>query len=155
VTGAPAKGVEVLVSGVWRPNVKNEGPADGVSVGVNPPAGLRTWPKAVKTDDKGRVVVPGIGRGVNVSLQGRDLHYARQGLTTDATTAIAGKEMTKALEPARIIEGRVLAEDAGSPIPNAIVSVQFLVKHGNAYGFSNLRFRADDQGRFALNLPAS
>ncbi len=31
--------------GVWRPNANDEGRADGVSVGANPPEGLRTWPR--------------------------------------------------------------------------------------------------------------
>ncbi len=155
VTGEPAKGVEVRVSGVWRPNANHEGRADGVSVGVNPPEGLRTWPKAVKTDDQGRIAVSGIGRGVNVGLQVRDLRYARQGLSIDAARATAGQETTASLQPAHLIEGRVLTADTGSPMPNAIVSVETLVKNGNALGISHIRFRADARGHFVLNLAAS
>ena len=59
----------------------------------------------------------------------RDLRYARQGLSIDAAGATAGKETTLALEPARIIEGRVLAADTGQPIPNAIVSATTLVQN--------------------------
>jgi hypothetical protein len=39
-----------------------------------------------------------------------------------------GNETTVALQPARIIEGRVLAADTGQPIPNAVVSAQTLVR---------------------------
>jgi RNA polymerase sigma factor (sigma-70 family) len=155
VSGAPARGVEVRVSGVWRPNVRNEGRADGVSVGVNPPEGLRTWPKAVKTDDQGRITVSGIGRGVNVGLAVRDLRYARQGPSIDAAGAAPDKESTIVLEPAQLIEGRVLADDTGQPIPNAIVSARHLVRTERALGISSPRFRADAQGHFVMNLPAS
>jgi RNA polymerase sigma factor (sigma-70 family) len=155
VTGAPAKGVEVRVSYVARPNNKDKDRYDGVSVGLNPPEGLRTWPKAVKTDDQGRIAVPGVGRGANIGLEVRDLRYARQGRSIDAAGAAAGKESTLVLEPARLIEGRVLAEDTGRPIPDAIVSARHLVKSQRALGISILRFRADAQGRFVLNLPAS
>jgi RNA polymerase sigma factor (sigma-70 family) len=155
VSGAPARGVEVRVSGVRRPNVRNEGRADGVSVGVNPPEGLRTWPKAVTTDNQGRIAVTGVGRGVNVGLAVRDLRYARQGPSIDAAGAAADKEFTVVLKPAQLIEGRVLADDTGQPIPNAIVSARHLVRTERALGMSTSRFRADAQGHFVMNLPAS
>ena len=59
-----------------------------------------------------------------------------------------GKEITLALEPARIIEGRVLAADTGRPIPNAVVSATTRVQNEHASGFFTAKFRADDQGRF-------
>ncbi len=153
VSGAPAKGVEVHISGVARPN--NGDRNDGVYIGGNPPEGLRTWPKAVKTDDQGRIAVSGIGRGVSVGLAVRDLRYARQDPAIDAAGAAAGKESAIVLKPAQLIEGRVLAADTGQAIPNAIVSAGYLVRSERALGISNQRFRADDQGHFVMNLPAS
>src|SRR5262249_36588515 len=108
VTGASVRGVEVRVSGIGRPN--NKGQFDGVSIGGSPPEGARTGPKPVKTDDQGRIALTGIGRGVSVSLAVNDLRYARQDLRVETgLRALFVKESTIALEPARVIEGRVIA----------------------------------------------
>jgi hypothetical protein len=155
VSGAPAKGVEVHISGVGRPTAKDKDRYDGVQVGLNPPGGLRAWPKPVVTDAKGRFAVSGIGRGVSVGLAVRDLRYARQDPAIDAAGAAAGKEPAIVLKPAQLIEGRVLADDTGQPIPSAIVSAQYLVRSERALGISIQRFRADAQGHFVMNLPAS
>ena len=153
VTGAPARGVEVIVTGVGRSNDK--GKFDGVSLGTPASNGIRVWPRPVKTDDQGRIALAGIGRGARVSLRVSDLRYARQDLYVDPAKASAAKETTLALEPARIIEGRVLAADTGQPIPNAIVSASGLVMNEHARGYFTAKFRADDQGRFAMNPTAA
>jgi hypothetical protein len=153
VTGSPARGVKVTVSGIGRMNDK--GSLDGVSLSTNLTGRIRVWPRPVKTDDHGRIALPGIGRGAQVSLSVSDLRYARQELYVDSAKASAAKETTIALEPARIIEGRVLAADTGRPIPNAIVSASALMMNEHARGYSNVKLRADDQGRFALNPTAA
>ena len=61
VTGAPARGVAVIVSGIGR--INDNGKNDGVSLGTTKPAGIRVWPRPVKTDDQGRIALSGIGRG--------------------------------------------------------------------------------------------
>ena len=81
----------------------------------------------------------------------RDLRYARQDLYVDPAKASAAKETTLALEPARIIEGRVLAADTGQPIPNAVVSATARVMNEHANGFFTAKFRADAEGRFIMN----
>jgi RNA polymerase sigma factor (sigma-70 family) len=149
VTGAPARGVEVAVRGVGGLNDK--GQYHGIPIGPNPPEGLRVWPQPVKADDQGRVAFSGIGRGTAVSLSVNDLRYARQGLNIDPTKAPATGETTLALQPARLIEGRVLATDTGQPIPNAVVSASALVMNEHARGYFTAKFRADDQGRFTMN----
>ncbi len=153
VTGAPARGVEVIVSGIGRLNDK--GTNDGVSLGTPVSNGIRVWPRPVKTDDQGRISLSGIGRGARVSLRVSDLRYARQGLHVDPAKASATTETTLALEPGRIIEGRVLAADTGRPIPNAIVSASGLVMNEHARGYFVTKFRADEQGRFAMNPTAA
>jgi hypothetical protein len=149
VTGAPAKGVEVVISGIGRINEK--GIRDGISPGTNSPKGTRAWPSPVKTDDDGRIALPGIGQGALVGLHVSDLRYARQELLVDPAKASAGKETTIALEPARIIEGRVLAADTGRPMPNATVSASALVMNESSRGYFVMKFRADLEGRFAMN----
>jgi hypothetical protein len=149
VTGAPAKDVEVVVQGVGRMN--DQGKYDGITLGTSLPRGLRVWPRPVKTDDQGRIALPGFGRGALVSFRVNDRRFARQDRYIDTTKASPDQETTIALESARIIEGRVLAADTGKPIPNAVVSATTLVRNENANGFFTAKFRADEEGRFVMN----
>jgi RNA polymerase sigma factor (sigma-70 family) len=152
VTGAPAKGVEVHLKGYWRPNDKGDSEGEGASLGSDPPKGVRTWPRSViKTDDQGRIALTGFGRGANISLEVRDMRYARQDLYIDAHKVTPSKEATLVLQSARLIEGRVLAADTGQPIANAVVSAMTLVRNEHAHGFFTTKFRADAQGRFIMN----
>src|SRR5262249_8537813 len=77
--------------------------------------------------------------------------YARQDVMLEPAGPSGDKEKTVALQPARIIEGRVLAADTGRPIPNAIVSASALIRNEYANGVFTHKFRADDQGRFVMN----
>jgi hypothetical protein len=95
--------------------------------------------------------LPGIGRGLSLALNVRDVRYARQDLHIELSSEATPKETTIALEPARIIEGRVLAADSGKPMPDAIVSAQTLVENEHARGFFTSKFRADAEGRFVMN----
>src|SRR6185437_9370851 len=69
----------------------------------------------------------------------------------DSSKLTSSKEITRALQPARIIEGRVLAADTGQPIPNTIVSATTFVEKEGVRGYFTTKFRADDQGRFVIN----
>ena len=153
VSGAPARGVEIRVLGVGWTNDK--GNYKGVTLWASPPKGLRTWPRPVATDDNGRLTLHGIGRGAGLNLGVRDLRFAQQDLQIAPDSGAAGKETTLALEPARIIEGRVLAADTGQPIPNAVVSASALVMNEHARGYFTAKFRADTEGRFTMNPIAS
>jgi RNA polymerase sigma factor (sigma-70 family) len=152
LTGAPARGVEVRVLGYWRPNDRGTSEGDGAWLGTNPPKGVRAWPRAIiRTDEQGRIALAGIGRGFNITLDVRDMRYARQDLHIDAGKAESSREVNLVLQPARTIEGRVLAADTGRPIPNAIVSASALIRNEHANGIFTEKFRADDQGRFVMN----
>ncbi len=96
------------------------GQLDGVGLGTDPPEGFRAWPRPVKTDDQGRIAVTRHRPRRRRQSRGAAT-FATPGRICDLDTAssAAGKEITLALEPARIIEGRVLAADTGRPIPNA------------------------------------
>jgi RNA polymerase sigma factor (sigma-70 family) len=129
-------------------------PARGVEVLLHQlPREIRALPRSAKTDDQGRFVLSGIGRDFPINLKIRDLRYARQDLylPTGNPAASRDKEITFALEPARIIEGQVLAADTGKPIPHAVVSAETLVHNEHAHGFFDAKFRADAQGRFQMN----
>jgi hypothetical protein len=149
INGAPAMGVEVRVMGFRRSDKPDD--EDGAWIGdgnTPPPQGIRAWPGPFQTDDQGRITLRGIGRGYHISLHVRDGRYARQDLDIDPGKAAAG-EVTLALEPARIIEGRALADDTGRPIPRAVVEARSMDERRQG-GFPT-RVRADDQGRFVLN----
>ncbi len=149
VAGAPAKGVEVQVLRIGRQTA--EGQFDGVSISGIPPEGIRAWPRAVTTDDQGRITLTGIGRGRDnkITLSVGDLRYARQNLQVDTALPAVADEITLALQSARIIEGRVVAADTGQPIPGAVISIG--AGHNRFGGLGVTRFRADDRGRFTAN----
>ena len=149
VSGMPAVGVEVRVQSMGRYNDKGE--FDGASLSEGPPREIRAWPRPAKTDDHGKFELSGIGRDLAVSLSVRDLRFARQIMNIQTDSSAASKEITLALQPARIIEGRVLAADTGKPIPSAVVSVATRVQNEHANGYFTAKFRADAEGRFHLN----
>jgi len=149
VTGAPAHGVQVRVLGIARSS--NWISAERVRFFAKTPEGIRAWPGPITTDDQGRFTLAGIGRGANVILDVRDMRYARQHLYIDAAPVAAGKETVIALEPARIVEGRVLAADTGQPMPNAVVSASTRVHNEHGNGIVSANFRADAEGRFRIN----
>ncbi len=149
VNGMPAPGVAVRVRSMGRPTTK--GTFDGVYFGAGLPEGVRTWLRTATSDDQGKLTLSGIGRDLHVSMDVRDLRYARQDLDLQTGNPAASKEISLALQPARIIEGRVLAADTGQPIPDAVVSATTLVMNEHTRGFVTSKFRADAQGRFQIN----
>jgi RNA polymerase sigma factor (sigma-70 family) len=147
VNGSPAAGVEVRVLGMGQPG--DHGTFAGITFWGGEPAGLRAWPRPVKTDDHGRIAIRGIGRGLGFTLEVRDPRFAQQVLRIEGAERAADKEITLALAQARFIEGRVLAADSGRPIPGAMVDVA--ASRGQYGGMYTSRFRADDQGHFTAN----
>jgi RNA polymerase sigma factor (sigma-70 family) len=152
LSGAPARGVTVYIKGFHKRD-----PADQMTEGIGAwlgevtPPGLRAWPEPVKSDDQGRIVLTGFGRGFGLSCQVRDVPYARQDVMLEPAGPAGDGEKTVALQPARIIEGRVLAADTGQPIPHAIVSASAFIRNQYANGIFTHKFRADAQGRFVMN----
>src|SRR5262249_22181517 len=69
----------------------------------------------------------------------------RAPINTEGTSR--SRSMTLALEPARIIAGRVTDDETGRPIPHAQLLV---LSYKENAGFVN-EFEADDQGRFRMN----
>ncbi|SIN70423.1 RNA polymerase sigma factor, sigma-70 family [Singulisphaera sp. GP187] len=154
VNGQPAAGVEVRLSGVYNasPNAAGDhfeipGPGQGYTWSDLFVA-LRAIPSAVKTDAEGRFRFTGIGRGLSVSLAVRDPRFAQQRFDLEASGRDAAKEVSLALHPAKLIEGRVLAADTGRPIPNAVISVRASFDMFGA--MVTTKFRADDQGEFKI-----
>jgi hypothetical protein len=113
------------------------------------PKTLPLWPGSISTDDQGRFVVNGIGKDLEIELQVRDDRFARQLFLLKTDEATDGKEMTRALEPAQLIEGTVTRADTGHPIPYArLTAYAKAEQHGGATGVAG---RADEKGHFLLN----
>jgi RNA polymerase sigma factor (sigma-70 family) len=149
LSGLPAAGVEVRVQSIGRETPQQTW--DGVSLWPTPPEGLHAWPRTVTTDDQGKLVLSGVGEDLTVRLSVHDLRYARQDLSIETGRQVAkkDKERTIVLEPATIIEGRVITADTGQPVPHAVIAVA--ASRNQLGGMVNFRYRADDQGRFTAN----
>ena len=146
VNGQPATGVELRIQSIGLPN--DLGKHDGIMFWDESSEVLRAWPRPVKTDDQGLFAIAGIGRGLDVRLEVRDLRFARQLLGFETHDQEPAKLVTRALEPATILEGRALAADTRLPISNAVIAVG-ATRAGT--GITMTKFRADNQGRFTAN----
>jgi RNA polymerase sigma factor (sigma-70 family) len=99
---------------------------------------LGTWPRPVRTDGQGRFEFRGLGRGLYVTLSVRDPRFAPQGHGIASDDRDGPIEVTLVLQPARTVEGRVVAADTGQPIPDTVVEVAGIKTRTGADG----RFRA-------------
>ncbi len=143
IKGQPVAGVEIRVIIFSEPRIDGALP-DSISMWDGPPEGCRPWPRPVKSDDQGRFMFSGIGRGLQVYLMVHDARFASQVLDVQTDDRHGPKETTLALEPARVVEGRVLDADTGQAIPGALISV----------GANRMaKYRADAQGRFRAYPP--
>jgi len=154
VSGQPATAVEIHVDRIYSSSPlqgsRFDSPAlDRGYLRSAPINELRAWPKPVTTDAQGRFTFVTIGRGLSVALAIRAPRFAQQRFNFEANDRDAAKEVSLALHPSTIIEGRTLAADTGEPIPNAVISING--DFGMASSGVRTAFRADGQGRFKLN----
>jgi RNA polymerase sigma factor (sigma-70 family) len=147
LNGEPADGIELRVGQVGRPT--KAGMFDGVYLGDASPRGLGAWPRPVRSDDRGRFTLAGVGRDLTASLIVEDTRFAHQWLGVQTDGRDGQKDKTLVLEPATIIEGRVLTADTNQPIPNAAITVSAGRKEVGGWYTTN--FLSDDQGRFTVN----
>ena len=113
------------------------------------PGDLPAWPRPATTDADGRFTIRGAGRGIRVGVAIDDPRFARQRthIDTDGTSEI--KNVTMAVEPARIITGRVTYADTGQPAPHAVVDVSIQGDDGSSAWAGDIE--TDAQGRFRVN----
>ena len=105
------------------------------------------WPEPVTTDAGGRFTVRGVGQDLRVLLMVEDRRFARQRIVIDTDSTSESKQVAIAVEPARIITGRVTYADTGKPVPHAAVEITAFRKGA---GYSN-SFETDTEGRFHAN----
>jgi len=155
VLGRPAAGVEVGLESVYNDYPRpDDSRFDDLNFTLRwkwmaTLGRLRAWPKAVTTDAQGRFTFAGIGRGLHATLVVRDPRFAQQQFRFEPRDRDATKEVVLALQPSTTIEGRVLTEDTGRPIPGAVIAVW--AQFGRKPNTGVTKIRADDQGRFRVN----
>jgi RNA polymerase sigma factor (sigma-70 family) len=149
--GRPVQGVSVSVRAMGRVFRDPEGVPDDEGVegpefrggdhAKSPPA----WPRPAVTDAEGRFTMRGAGRGIRVVLAIDDPRFARQIVNVDTENVADAKPVTLALEPARIVAGRITYADTGKPVPRAKLVV-FRARDGGGDFLET-----DDDGRYRAN----
>jgi protocatechuate 3,4-dioxygenase beta subunit len=152
LNGQPARDVTVFVQMMGRAVQMKRGDtihqyAEGPYFFRKHQDNLPAWPKSATTDAQGRFTLRGVGRDVRIFLNTYDLRFARQSIPIDTDASAKSKSVTMALEPAKIITGRITDGDTGKPIPHAQLDI--LSHKGNGATFNE--FEADAEGRYRAN----
>ncbi len=150
-SGLPAMGVRVLVEGIGRPRrgpgslpVHIDGPHFWAGSLAPMPA---AWPQPATTGPDGRFTIRGVGRGLRALLMAEAPRFARERLVVDTDAAGESKSLTAALQPARVITGRVTFGDTDKPVPGTEITV-WAYRGGPAYRSD---YRTDADGSFRAN----
>jgi hypothetical protein len=154
VQGRAVPGVEVGVSTMMRGvpasgRLQPQQEVDMVRFGWIDAKKRAGWPEPAITDADGRFNVRGVGRGVRVSLGIDDPRYARQRIQLDSDGTPGPKEVTRTLEPAQFITGRVTDAVTGKPVPRALLVMH--ASFGSERGMLPSDVRTDFEGRFRAN----
>jgi RNA polymerase sigma factor (sigma-70 family) len=152
VQGRPVRDAEVSVEQMaqfvaddaTRPASEPEGPY----FLADQPHGLPAWPRPATTDVDGRFTIRGVGRGLRVGLAINDPRFAPLNLEIDTDTSSTARDLRMALEPSRVITGRVTYADTGAPAAHAGISVS---THNEKFSAWAGDFETDAQGRFRAN----
>jgi RNA polymerase sigma factor (sigma-70 family) len=123
-------------------------PSDGVAYWWMNANDFPAWPRPVTSDADGRFAMRGIGRNVGVSLTARHPKFALQHIEIETDGTAESKSITVALEPAKMITGRVTYSDTGMPVPHMQLAV---IPRNHPAAF----FESDADGRFRMNPPSS
>jgi RNA polymerase sigma factor (sigma-70 family) len=142
--GLPAAGVKIRLA--WFGKFGN-GESEGVQF-WDPPEHFPLWPEPVTTDDEGRFTLHGLDAEQSLLVHVSDDRFAQQWLVIEPNKQ---KEVTLALAPAQIIEGRVLYEDTGKPVPLARLSVHASELEDYFGAGPGSDGTTDAEGRFRLN----
>ena len=105
------------------------------------------WPQPVTTDAEGRFTVRGVGRNARVSFTARHPRFALQRFEVETDRNAESKPLKFALEPAKVITGRVTYADTRKPVPHGKLGV--VPRRGPAAYFDT-----DEDGRFRVNPPS-
>jgi RNA polymerase sigma factor (sigma-70 family) len=135
--GEGAAGVTVHVAKVTRTAEKGERWDNSA---LSPPTDL---PLSAATDAEGNFVLGGFGPGLKLELEIRDPRYERKDeWLVDTGDKKKCENLHLVLGAGRCVEGRVVYEDTGKPVPNA----RLMFANPIVYA------KADEQGRFKVAL---
>jgi RNA polymerase sigma factor (sigma-70 family) len=154
VQGRTIRGITITVGSMARVIQRGGGPAgldrlEGIGFSASQAKDLPAWPQPATTDAEGRFSLHGVGRGLRVSLTVDDPRFASQQIRLDTDGTADSKPLTMALEPARVITGRVTYADTAQPVPHALIEVQSHKPNVNMFPVTE--FETDAQGRFRMN----
>src|SRR5207247_1495339 len=112
-----------------------------------PPERFSIWPDPVVSDEQGRFELRGVNCDQGLALMVTDNRYARQWLTIRPPEKDA--ELTLSLAPVQTVEGQVVAEDTGKPLPHARLTIYS--GDDEFGGGTGMDGKADGQGLFRLS----
>ena len=148
INGQSAQGVRVSVEAIGHPKRGPEALSGGPHFwGGNDAKTPRAWPKPAITGADGRFSIRGIGRDLRVLLLAEEPRFARQRITVDMDAAAETMSITAAMEPAKVIIGRVTYADTGKPVPHVAISIR-AYRGGPAYPSD---YETDADGNFRAN----
>ncbi|MGO9917097.1 MAG: sigma factor-like helix-turn-helix DNA-binding protein, partial [Isosphaeraceae bacterium] len=156
VQGRPVRGVKVSVEAMrtipgGSPDATLQQP-DGPYFLPDQPEKLPGWPRPATTDPDGRFMIKGAGRGLRLGVLIDDPRFARLTVDIDTDASSDTKNVTMAVEPARLIAGQVTFADSGEPAPHARGEVE--TQRNGSSGWAG-DFETDAQGRFRANPGAA
>ncbi len=76
--------------------------------------------------------------------------YARQRIVVDTDGTSGPKAVTAALEPAKVLTGRITYADTGKPVPHAVLEIYAYTRPQGGPGYTNY-YETDDQGYYRAN----
>ena len=79
-----------------------------------------------------------------------DPEFARQRFVVDTDGAPGPKAVTAALEPAKVLTGRITYADTGKPVPHAVVEIYAYKRPQGGPGYTS-HYETDDQGNYRAN----
>src|SRR5207245_5773886 len=119
----------------------------------DPPQDLSSWPEPVTTDAQGRFSLHGLARDWSFTLKVQHDRFAPQYLEIKAQEWAKGEPITRALAPARFLEGEVTYADTGKPVPNVPVSIQTTPAGNELNPMYWAEGQTDERGQFRVSLP--
>ncbi len=156
VQGRPVRGVKVSVETMRTiPHGSLDATlqqTDGPYFLPDQPGKLAAWPPPATTNEDGRFTIHGAGRGVQLGVLIDDWRFARLLVEIDTDGSADTKNVTMAVEPARVFTGRVTFADTGEPAPHARVEME--TQRDGSSGWAG-DFETDGQGRFRANPGAA
>jgi beta-lactamase regulating signal transducer with metallopeptidase domain/5-hydroxyisourate hydrolase-like protein (transthyretin family) len=140
--GQPAAGVTVKLARVAKSSRE--------AVYETPDPGP-AWPRAAVTDQEGRFTVRGLGPDVSARLDVSDDRFALQQIWVAPAGKEPARELTLALYPTQVFEGRVVYADTRRPVPHAPLAVQGWWRQSGEES-ALVSGQTDEDGRFSIKV---